>query len=286
MEKNKYNRQTKIFGVKGQDIISNCSVAVVGIGGIGSQVIQQLALLGVNTFTLIDNEELSISNMNRYVTIRHDDEIPGTIKVDIGERLIHRINPSINVTKIYDTIISESAFESIKNSDYVFGCLDSEGMRLFLNELCVAYLKPYFDLATDVLQEKNLIFGGRVCVVWDKQGCLYCNNIIDKEEAQLDLMGKNEKINRELLYGVKIEELNHSGPSVVSLNGVIASLGVTEFFVGITNIRKPKNLSTYRGHMGLLSIVANNKWKTCYYCNQVRGKGDVADLRRYIINSN
>ena len=95
-------------------------------------------------------EMLDETNRNRYVTARGPDAIPGTPKVDIAERLVRDIDPSIQVEKIYDSLVCERAFDCVIQSDYVFGCIDSEGIRLILTELCAAYTRPYLDIASDI----------------------------------------------------------------------------------------------------------------------------------------
>lgn len=57
---------------------------------------------------------------------------------------------------------------------------------------------------------------------------------MDITEAQADLAGEAERVDRETLYGIEKGELDRSGPSVVSINGVVASLGVTEFMLAVT----------------------------------------------------
>ena len=104
-----------------------------GAGGLGSHVGQQLALLGVGGIVPIDSEELATTDRNRLIGARHDDRIPATLKVDIAERSITSTAPSVAVKKVPDSLVSGAAFEAIIHSDYVFGCVDSEGARLVLN---------------------------------------------------------------------------------------------------------------------------------------------------------
>jgi len=186
------------------------------------------------------------------------------------------------VEKIPSSLISEGAYQAVIRADYVFGCLDSEGARLVLNELCAAYSRPYLDLASDVMPGEPANYGGRVCVSKDGEGCIVCWGLIDVDEAQAELAGSGERRNRDALYGVGREFLDRSGPSVVSINGVVASVAVTEFMVAVTGLRVPKKLSTFLGHMGRLTAPTEKPAPDCYYCKAVRGRGDSADVQRYI----
>jgi tRNA A37 threonylcarbamoyladenosine dehydratase len=124
---------------------------VVGGGGVGGFVILELALLGIGRITVIEPEELDETNKNRYPTARHHDPVPGSLKVDLAERLIIGFDPTIHVQKVPHSLISVDGFKGVIAGNAVFGCLDSEGARLVLNELCAAYEKPYIDVATDII---------------------------------------------------------------------------------------------------------------------------------------
>lgn len=280
MTKDRFDRSILFFGKKGQERISSSHVAVIGIGGIGTHVVQQLALLGVGSLTLIDMEELDTTNLNRYIGARYSDPIPGTLKVNIGYRLVKKINHSIKVELIPHSLASEEAFNAIIKAEYVFGCLDNDGARLILNELCTAYALPYIDLASDIIPGTSTDYGGRICIAWDGSGCIVCHEVLDIAEAQVDLLSQDAQRDRDAIYGVEKKALAGVGPSVVSINGVIASLAVTEFMLGVSGIREPRKLLTYNGKMG---IVSKNETpaQDCYYCKEIRGKKDSFNIKRY-----
>lgn len=281
---NRYDRNIQFFGKDGQKKINSATVVIVGVGGLGTHVVQQLAHLGVGRIILIDKEVMDKTNSNRYVGSKHDDPSCFPIKVDIGERIIKNINPDIEVIKINKTLVSEDAFSAIINSGYVVGCIDREGVRFILNELCSAYANPYIDLATDIIKEKPMSYGGRVFCNWDGKACLHCMGVLDVDEVQKDLSGPQGKALQEEIYGVEKTHLDNSGPSVVSINGVVASLAVTEFMVSVTGIRKPVTLSTYRGQDAKVIVSRDKPQTDCYYCKKIRGKQKAADVEGYIRN--
>jgi molybdopterin-synthase adenylyltransferase len=84
----KYERQIRAFGKEGHDKLSSLTVAIVGTGGTGSIIAQQLAHLGVNKFYLVDPDFLEESNLNRVVGTTHLDV--GKPKVDITKRLLRK----------------------------------------------------------------------------------------------------------------------------------------------------------------------------------------------------
>lgn len=278
----RFERQMRFFGQQGQEQLAAARVTIVGVGGLGTHVVQQLALLGVGALSLIDSEELAITDRNRYVGARHDDPIPGTRKVDLGERTVNAIDPDIKVHKVDDSLVSQEGFQAVIGADYVFGCLDCEGARLILNELCAAYERRYFDLASDIVPGDSPNYGGRVCTAWAGDGCIVCLGVLDVTEAQADLAGSEGQRDREVLYGIDRQALGRSGPSVVSVNGVVASLGVTEFLVAVTGMRPPNRLMTYYGNTGKVTVSTDEPASDCYYCKAVRGRREKADVERYI----
>lgn len=280
----RFDRNERLFGAAGQARIRRTAVAVVGVGGLGTHVVQQLALLGVGGLALVDGEEIDVTNRNRYVGVLHDDPIPGTPKVLVGERLAHGIDPGIAISKVQKSVISVEGFEAVKSATHVMACLDTDGVRLVVNELCAAYEIPLFDLASDVpVQDAGepLRYGGRV-IYAAGHGCPVCRGQLDLAEAQLVLGGQRARAERDRLYGVRREDLSGAGPAVVSLNGVIASLAVTEFMVDTTGMRPAHGMLTYRGYLGAVTVAKDPPAEGCFYCAKVRGRGADADVGRYL----
>lgn len=282
MSKDRFERQIRFFGEEGQNLIRKKHVAIVGVGGIGSHVVQQLAFLGIGHLSVIDPDELEETNRNRLVGSCEDDPIPGTKKVDISERVAKSVDSAIVVTKIAESLLTEEAFTELKTCDYVFGCVDNDGTRLVLNELCLAYDRPYLDLASGIEDVDGLDYGGRVFVGFDKEGCVWCYGLLSEDEISAHFESSEAEANRESVYGVSREFLDETGPSVISIDGVIASLAVTEFVAMVTQLRQPKRLLNYRGHMGIVSATIDNPSSSCPYCTSVRGTGEKANVERYL----
>jgi len=279
----RFDRNERLFGSEGQQALRRAHVGIVGVGGLGTHVVQQLALLGVGALTLIDHEELSRSNRNRYVGAWHDDPVPGSPKVELGRRLAGLIDPSIAVTAVKDSLLSPAAVGAVRACGYIFGCVDSDGARFVLNEFCLAYGKPLFDLASDAPEPGY--YGGRVAVVWGDSGCLHCRGLLDDEEVRRFLSTNEILENEASVYGIDRHALGETGPSVVSVNGVVASLGVTEFMAAATGIRSPQLHLDYRGDRGTVGARTDTRAADCYYCGVVKGLGDSANIERYFTRS-
>lgn len=282
MKSTRFNRQISFFGERGQEKIRSSCVAVVGVGGVGSHVVQQLAFLGVGSIVLIDPDRLETTNLNRLIGGRHDDPIPQTKKVDVAARLVGSIDPSIVLTTIDRSVVSNEAFDSLKRVDYIFGCVDNDGARLVLTELSSAFERPYFDLASEIIPGEPTIYGGRICSSFDENGCLVCLDELTVDEARRYLADTDALKDEESIYGVSRGVLDNSGPAVVSINGVVASLGVTEFLVCVTGLRQPKHLIKYRGSEAKVVVNIDSPSVDCYYCRGIRGRKEEVNVDRYL----
>jgi hypothetical protein len=102
--------------------------------------------------------------------------------------------------------------------------------------------------------------------------------------AQRDLETPEERANREAIYGVDRKLLGETGPSVVSINGVVASFAVTEFMVAVTGIRSPQRLLNYYGHQSSVRPSTDKPGEDCHYCKGLRGRREEAGVERYLKN--
>jgi len=275
----KYDRQIKFLGSQKQEILSKIHVAIVGLGGIGSHIAQQLTFLGITNLTLIDDDKLDETNKNRLIGV-YDSDSEGMLKVDIAERLVKSINTKATPKLIEKKVFSEEAYNYLKQSDFIFGAGDNDGARHYLNEFSLAFNKKYIDCASDI-DVDSLEFGGRVFTLLDDGPCLYCLDELNPDEVREFLENRAAREDRIAIYGINKEDTGGGGPAVVSLNGIIASIAVNEFLVLIANLRQPEVLLSYYGSKGIVTKRKCYPDKDCYYCNSVKGEKDKIDFKRY-----
>ena len=277
----RFDRQILLFGIEGQTRIESVKIGIVGLGGLGSHVAQQLAYLGTKSFVLIDADMISPSNLNRLIGGTPDDVAEGMLKVDIAARVIQSIAPDANPVVIPHSLMSHQGFSSLEQVDFVLGCVDNDAARLVLNEWCQAYAKPYLDIATDIFPEEQLVFGGRIIYSVNGELCLSCKQKLDQEEIRTAFASDAQLEEDQRIYGVPRTALR-GGPSVVSLNGILASVAVTEFMVEVTGIRPAYRSLEYNGMMGRLVIDRDSPVPDCYYCKGIYGQGERTDTSHYI----
>jgi molybdopterin/thiamine biosynthesis adenylyltransferase len=276
----RYDRSMRLFGADGQRALGKVAVALVGGGGVGSALAQHLALLGVRRITSIDPEDLDETNRNRFIGARITDPVPGMLKVVLIDRLIRETNSEVESNPIARSLLSVEAFDAIRASDWVFGCLDDDGPRAVLNELSAAYGLPYIDLAADVPAEG--IYGGRVCVAIDGEGCLDCLGLLDKREVRRYFESEEQRDKEDAVYGIDRQALDTRGPSVSPINGVVAGLAATEFMAGVTGLRRPTRLQEYRAWQSKVVVNSDSPQPDCLLCKGIRGMGAKADIERYL----
>ncbi len=281
MNHDRFHRQELLFGREGQECLRNLHVALVGLGGLGSHVVQQLAYLGVRRYKLIDRDRVGLSNMNRLIGATPDDAAAKRPKTEVAARLIKAIEPDALLEQIDRSFISPEGFAALRSVDVVIGGVDRHGARFVLNEFCAAYRRPYLDLATDVDVEQGT-FGGHILYARGQDGCLYCLGLLDENEVNADLETDAQREERERIYGIRREALDSAGPAVVSVNGVVASLGVTELMREVTGMSTAKRHLEYRGQDGKVLLDTTAPPGDCFYCMGLYGQGDAVDLDRYL----
>ena len=103
---NQFSRTELLLGSKAIDKLKNSSVCVFGVGGVGSYVVEALARSGVGAITIIDNDDISVTNINRQLPAVMD--TVGKLKVDVVKNHILQINPDCKVTALNMFYIDET----------------------------------------------------------------------------------------------------------------------------------------------------------------------------------
>jgi molybdopterin/thiamine biosynthesis adenylyltransferase len=268
----RYARNVALFGTRGQELISSSHVAIIGLGGVGAHLAQQLAYLGVTTFTFVDHDLVTESNLNRLIGALVQDI--GAPKVEIARRTVEAIQPEVNVS-LHKTsvgaLLSRGEFEP-SMADILIGAVDADPVRLELLSATADSATPYLDCASDVLVEDDALheYGGRVAFSFVEGGCLSCLDLLNQRELRRTWMTEEELATDNAIYGVPRSVLNARGPSVVSLNGVVASLAVTELMVWRVGLRAPQRILTYGAHHGGVRPSRDQPRAGCHYCTTYR----------------
>ena len=225
---NMYDRQILAFGDDGQNALQTLRIGIVGLGGTGSVVVQQLAHLGVTHYTLIDPDDVDVTNLNRLIGGRAEDV--GKTKVSVARRLITTIRPNAKIESIVGDVVDEPYAQRIVQSHIIFCCTDSHASRNLLNTLSYQYYIPCIDMGvvlTPNTAYSTVYISGRVNMLSPGLPCLTCLNALDPDTIRKELLDAEQR-NADPYFsdGVGIRQ-----PAVVSLTSTIASPAVTMFFL-------------------------------------------------------
>ncbi len=121
---NQFSRSELIFGKDKMEKIHASRIIIFGLGGVGGYVAEALARSGVGTLDLVDNDRVSLTNINRQIYATHS--TIGQMKVDVAEKRCKDINPDIIINK-YPVFYLPETKDSFDFSqyDYVVDCIDT-----------------------------------------------------------------------------------------------------------------------------------------------------------------
>lgn len=128
---NQFIRTQMLVGKQGIEKLKNSTVAVFGVGGVGGYTVEALARSGVGTIVIIDNDTVSLSNINRQIIATHD--TLGMLKTDAAEMRIKSINPDCTVIKHNCFFLPENADSfDFSKYDYIVDAIDTVSGKIEL----------------------------------------------------------------------------------------------------------------------------------------------------------
>ncbi len=268
----RFDRQERAFGREGQLRIAELCVGIVGLGGLGSHLAQQLAHLGVSRFVLVDHDHVESTNLNRLVGARPGDI--GHAKVSVMADMVRALHSTADIVEVVAGVETQEAREALKLCDLLIAGADADGARLVTNELAMRYLIPYIDLGTGLNVSDGQIrdAGGQLWFVHPGGFCLHCTGAIDTARARVDLMDPLERVRHEERYGTTSTQ-----PSVIHLNAVIASVAVGQVIKYATGWRQPVEMAFYDAVKEQITpILGPSRKDDCLVCSRtgIYARGD------------
>lgn len=259
---NAFDRQIRALGINAQQHLATLRVCIVGVGGTGSIVAEQLAHLGVANFLLVDADVVEQSNLNRVVGASPCDV--GRPKVDVAADFIRRIRPDARIDTLHESILRNSVLRRLTGVDAVFCCTDSHGSRYVLNEFAYRFLVPSFDCGAVIAVDKGVVthMSARVQMLAPSLSCLTCSNLLDPEQVRRDLLTDYERA-----LDPYIEGGNAPQPAVISLNGATVSLSVTMFLGAFCGFPARSRHQRYDAMRGTVRNIDTAPVENCISCS-------------------
>jgi hypothetical protein len=210
MSDERFSRQS-FLGGDSQSIFERAVVAVVGLGGGGSHVVQQLAHIGFLNYVIYDSDVVEDSNLNRLIGATEQDAADAVPKIDVARRIITGLRPRARVDA-FQCRWQESV-EPLHRADLIFGCVDGFSGRRELEAFARRSLAPLLDIGMDVhrVGDEPPKMGGQVILSMPGGPCMFCMGFLNER----NLAREGER------YGAA-----GGMPQVVWPNAILASTAV------------------------------------------------------------
>lgn len=297
-----YDRQARLFGIAGQRVLKEATVAVIGLGGVGSLIAEYLGRLGVGSIILVDPDRMDPTNLPRVVGSTRWDAISGLCKarwlplwcsrllqsmnrskVWVARRNIVRANSKARVKTLRMDVCDEEAVARLTGCDYLFLAADTMRARLLFNAIVHQHFIPGVQVGSKVQVEADGVVQNVFSVVRPVApglGCLWCNQVINPAKLQDESLSPEAR--RAQGYGAGDDA---PAPSVITLNAVGASRAVNDFMFYMTGLAHDDTEVDYirfEANRGKTIHMRPRKDEACTECGKRAcsrfARGDAASL--------
>lgn len=267
-----FDRNVLAFGPAIQHILGDLRIGIVGAGGTGSALAEQLVRLGIRNFLLMDADELSLSNLTRVYGSTPTDI--GKPKVEVLRNHLASIAPLVVCDVRNGMSTGRSAAEALAGCDLVFGCSDDNAGRLVLSRLATYFLLPIIDIGVLISSGSDgAIVGidGRVTTLFPGAACLTCRNRVDLARAAAEMQTPEERMRLE--DEGYAPALGRTEPAVVAFTTAVAAAAVNEFLDRLIGYGPPDRPNETILRMHEREISTNSaKPREAHYCHRAQGK--------------
>ncbi len=278
-----YDRQSRLFGDAGQELLRKTRVGIIGLGGAGSILAEFLARLGVGEFILADPDRADITNLPRLLGARWSDgAVPSwiprffaerlrSLKVRMATRNIRRANPKVQIEAMARNFLEEGVAARFTDCDFLFLAADTMGARLLFNAIVHQYGIPGIQVGAKVPVSEDGDVGDVFCVsrlVTPEQGCLWCNELINPARLQDEAVPEAAK--RGYAY---VEDPGVAAPSVITLNAIACAHAADDFlfhFLGLKYDETETGWFRWNSRKAVASYDMPRRNVSCGECSQAR----------------
>ncbi|MCY4486432.1 MAG: ThiF family adenylyltransferase [Deltaproteobacteria bacterium] len=277
-----FDRNVRAFGEDVQRTLGMLKIAIVGTGGTGSSIAEQLVRLGVRQLLLVDGDTLCATNVTRVYgsTPTH----VGKPKVSVVAQHLAAIAPDLQCETIKGKCTDASIARALANVDLIFGCTDDNAGRLVLSRLSTYYLIPVIDIGVVLSSDmKGLLTGidGRVTVLSPGNACLVCRNRIDTARASAEMQTNQERTR--LADEGYAPALGRVEPAVVAFTTLVASAAINELLerlVGYGHSTRPSEVLLRVHDREFSTNIATPRAR--HYCHQGQNKWGLGDTEPFL----
>jgi len=173
------------IGEEGQEKLSKTRVLQIGAGGLGSPFALYIVAAGIKELTIIDNDTLSISNLQRQI-LYNESQI-GMEKIVAAKDRLSTLNSEVEIIVHKEFVDENSIKRHVKNKDFIVDCSDNFKTKFLVNKVAIEY-----NIKTIIAGIKDF-FGQLITIDPKKTACYECvfnqPDILDSSEGPLPVIG-------------------------------------------------------------------------------------------------
>ena len=176
----RYGRQIMLpaMDIGGQEKLLASKVLIIGLGGLGCPAAMYLASAGVGQLTLVDGDQVELSNLQRQIA--HTTKTLGQFKVWSAGNVLKDLNPDVKVIELKQRLEGEALFDEVAKADVVIDCSDNFATRFAINRATLKYKVPLVSGAAIRME-------GQLAVFDHRQPDSPCYQCLYDENSELDL---------------------------------------------------------------------------------------------------
>lgn len=263
----------------GRDVVQRITgarnIVVVGVGGLGSVIVENLVHMGFGKLTLVDHDVVKGTDLNRIVGATFQDAEKELLKVDVIKNHLLSIRPELDIVAIPRRVEDIEADERIALADWMIIATDSHSSRFHCQNIAFRYFIPFISSGVNITVNGEVVndYSGEVIVV--RPGDRICLNCLNR----IDFIKKAEEENRGNKIGVTLASKYIDGavvnePAVKTLNSILGALTVEALLNQIAPRTNDAPVLVYEKNFhtciypDIESISSRNK--NCFTCGIVR----------------
>ena len=232
MTSDRYTRQS-FLGTDAEELIARSTICILGLGGGGSHVVQQLAHIGFQNYVIYDDDTVEVSNLNRLIGAKCADLAAQTPKLHLAKMMIYGLQPDATLRGF--ACKWQDQPEPMRECQIVIGGVDSYKGRAEIEIACRRYLMHYIDIGMDVHGKERPVIGGQVILSSPGGRCMRCMGFLTDEKLAQEAARYGGAGGR---------------PQVVWPNGVLASTAVGLAVDLVTNWTRKRHSHAYLAYDG------------------------------------
>lgn len=191
------DRLAQLLGEESPKILKRAAVGVVGASGTGSPALNSLARSKIGKLVVVDPGRVKDSNHQRNLAMKFSD-LGGhakPYKVALARRMIHEINPGIEVRAFVGDVLDDMVLDELLRCDVILGCSDSHYARAALGDIASQYLVPVIDLAVQMRAEGTILLEQLSEIAYYTPGspCPWCCNRVTAETIRFETSTESER---------------------------------------------------------------------------------------------